>query len=117
MGLRIDYRRACGVCACPGLPRLADFLRAVFHETVNEATHQQRETDLAPARRFSSVPRHSVRQGEVAHELGISPRTVEFHKSKLMSILGIQSMVGLVRFASESGIAAGRDLLDNSDAT
>jgi DNA-binding NarL/FixJ family response regulator len=50
-----------------------------------------------------------VRAGEsvksMARHLGISARTVEFHKYKLMKSLSIRSTIGLVRFAIEANRA------------
>jgi DNA-binding NarL/FixJ family response regulator len=41
----------------------------------------------------------------IAVELGISPRTVEFHKYRLMRLLDIGSTAGLIRFAVSAGIS------------
>lgn len=43
---------------------------------------------------------------EVAAILGVSARTVEFHKYKMMEALGLRTGAELVRFAFEKGIAA-----------
>ncbi|MBV6522131.1 MAG: Transcriptional regulatory protein DegU [Gemmatimonadaceae bacterium] len=37
--------------------------------------------------------------GEIAEELGLSPRTVEFHRSSIRKALGVTTEIGLVRFA------------------
>jgi DNA-binding NarL/FixJ family response regulator len=42
---------------------------------------------------------------EIAEEFGISPRTVETHRERVMSKLRIRSIAGLTRFALESGLA------------
>ena len=42
---------------------------------------------------------------EIAVDLNISSRTVEFHKYRIMKMLGIESSAGLVRFAIQQGIA------------
>jgi FixJ family two-component response regulator len=39
----------------------------------------------------------------VAEQLGISPRTVEVHKSRLMSKLGARTLADLIRFAMKRG--------------
>jgi DNA-binding NarL/FixJ family response regulator len=44
---------------------------------------------------------------EVASMLNLSPRTVEFHKYRLMQRLGIQNTTSLVRFAMRNGIIGG----------
>ncbi|HEX9012372.1 MAG TPA: response regulator transcription factor [Anaerolineaceae bacterium] len=41
---------------------------------------------------------------QIAQLLSISVRTVEFHRSNLMDKLGVESRVGLVRYAEEHGI-------------
>jgi DNA-binding NarL/FixJ family response regulator len=43
---------------------------------------------------------------EIAALLGISARTIEFHKYKMMESLGLKTGAELVRFAVEHGIAA-----------
>jgi DNA-binding NarL/FixJ family response regulator len=42
---------------------------------------------------------------EAARELGITPRTIAFHKYKIMQQLGIESNAELVRYAQRMGIA------------
>ena len=41
---------------------------------------------------------------EIAHALGISPKTVETYRSRLTNKLGIDNLSGLVRFAIRAGI-------------
>ena len=41
---------------------------------------------------------------QIATELGISVRTVEFHKYHLMETLGLRTNADLVRFAIKHGI-------------
>lgn len=41
---------------------------------------------------------------ETAAELGITPRTVAFHKYRVMDALGIRTSAELVRFAAEHGL-------------
>lgn len=43
---------------------------------------------------------------EIAAELGISPRTVEFHKLQLMQGLGLHTTADLTRFAIKHGLVA-----------
>ncbi len=42
----------------------------------------------------------------VATELSLSPKTVDWHKGRIMKKLGIESIAGLVRFAIREGLAA-----------
>lgn len=41
---------------------------------------------------------------EIARELGISPKTVEFHRSQLMEKLGVRDVTGLTRYAVHNGV-------------
>jgi DNA-binding NarL/FixJ family response regulator len=41
---------------------------------------------------------------QIAHQLNISPKTVEVHRSELMSRLGIRDIAGLVRLALRAGL-------------
>jgi two-component system response regulator NreC len=50
------------------------------------------------------------RTKEIAKRLGISARTVETYRSRLMLKLGIKSLSGLVKFALRTGIAGPMDL-------
>ena len=44
---------------------------------------------------------------EIAHHLGLSIKTVEWHRSNLMTKLGTRGTAELVRYAIEHGLAAG----------
>ncbi len=41
---------------------------------------------------------------EIARDLGISPKTVEFHRSQLMERIGVHDVTGLTRYAILSGV-------------
>lgn len=41
---------------------------------------------------------------EIAAELGISPRTVDYHRAKLYQLFGVQDPVSLCRRAVEAGL-------------
>jgi DNA-binding NarL/FixJ family response regulator len=43
---------------------------------------------------------------EIAHQLGISIKTVEFHRGRIMARLGVHSAAELVRTAMEQGLIA-----------
>jgi DNA-binding CsgD family transcriptional regulator len=45
--------------------------------------------------------------GEAAEVLHLSPRTVEFHKYRIMEVLGIKTHAGLVRHAIDIGLIQG----------
>lgn len=69
------------------------------------------KNDSSPATRLTArqteILRH-VASGkttkEIARELGISPKTVEFHRSRLMERIGVNDVTGLTRFALHTGI-------------
>lgn len=41
---------------------------------------------------------------EIARDLGISPKTVEFHRARLMERIGVRDVTGLTRFALQTGV-------------
>lgn len=41
---------------------------------------------------------------EIARELAISPKTVEFHRAQLMERLGVRDVAGMTRFAMQHGM-------------
>jgi hypothetical protein len=45
---------------------------------------------------------------EIAAELGLSPKTVEFHRGKLYDFFGVRNPVGLCRRALAMGLLAGK---------
>ena len=53
---------------------------------------------------------------EVATALGLSPRTIEFHRARMRHVLGVPSESGLMRFALAFGLAGGRtDLMEDEE--
>lgn len=65
-------------------------------DPVNRLTLRQREILRL------LVDGHSAKA--IAARLGISPRTVEFHKYAMMEALGVSSSAELIRFALQSGV-------------
>jgi DNA-binding NarL/FixJ family response regulator len=61
-----------------------------------ELTSREREVLQLVAEGFSSK--------EIAHQLGVSTRTVETHRARVMEKLGIHKASGLVRFAIREGL-------------
>jgi two-component system response regulator FixJ len=96
----------------------ADILRAVtvaLTRTVD--THQQRQIAEAASAKIATL---TPREGDVlrllvdgwpnkvvAHELGISPRTVEIHRANAMDKLGCRSLAEAVRIAMAAGFGQG----------
>ncbi|MFI5280623.1 MAG: response regulator [Gemmatimonadales bacterium] len=53
---------------------------------------------------------------EVATALGLSPRTIEFHRARMRHVLGVPSESGLMRFALAFGLSGGRpDRLEDEE--
>lgn len=59
-------------------------------------TSRQRDVLAAVARGLSTK--------EIARELGISPKTVEFHRADICDRLGVRDIAGLVRIALKAGL-------------
>jgi len=73
--------------------------------------HGSRESTEQPARDLTPRQREILQllaEGrsakEIAGVLGVSPRTVEFHKYKMMELLGVHSNAELVHYAIKHGI-------------
>lgn len=65
-------------------------------EALDELTHRQREVLQLVAEGRSAK--------EIASVLGISRRTAEFHKSRLMEALGVQNTAELIQYALRAGV-------------
>ena len=52
----------------------------------------------------SGLPNKSI-----AHDLGISPRTVEIHRARVMDKMNARSLPELVRLALAAGVVPGAD--------
>jgi DNA-binding NarL/FixJ family response regulator len=80
---------------------LLDWLRrgtAGAAEGMEELTPRQREVLQLVAEGSSAK--------EIAGLLGISRRTAEFHKARLMETLGVQTTAGLVQYALRTGVSS-----------
>jgi DNA-binding NarL/FixJ family response regulator len=67
------------------------------------ATTREEEGLTARQREILQLVAEGRLNKEIAHELGISIKTVDFHKSRLMAKLGAHSTGDLVRIAVEQG--------------
>ena len=47
---------------------------------------------------------------EVAHALGLSPRTIEFHRARMRHALGVTTEAGLVQFAVALGLSGQEEI-------
>ena len=89
-------------------PRLAGFVLDAFSGAIDVASI---DSDLDRlSQREREVLGHVARglhAKEIARSLGISPRTVEVHKARLMAKLEVRNVAELVRLAVQSGLDAG----------
>jgi len=72
----------------------------VFNRLADEQHRQQPEQPLSPRRRDVLrllVRGHSAKA--IAKQLGISPRTVEYHKYRTMKQIGVQTTAELIEYA------------------
>jgi DNA-binding NarL/FixJ family response regulator len=46
---------------------------------------------------------------EIAHDLGLSVKTVEYHRAQIQERLGVRDLAGLIRFALRNGLASTED--------
>ncbi len=67
-------------------------------DTLDKFTPRQREVLQLVAEGRSAK--------EIASLLHISPRTAEFHKARLMQVLGVQTSVELIQFAIRAGLTS-----------
>jgi two-component system response regulator FixJ len=83
---------------------------------LEDSRHARQQADLAKGRVSALTPRErdvlrhlvSGRPNKViAHELGISPRTVEIHRANMMEKLSCRSLAEAVRLALTAGFVTG----------
>ena len=86
-------------------PQLSEHVvQAILQEDETESalsglTQREREVLRLVAEGYSSR--------QIAQELGVSPKTIETHRARMMSKLGIHKSSKLVRFAIEAGVLDG----------
>jgi RNA polymerase sigma factor (sigma-70 family) len=80
--------------------------KAFLREERRLAGAQERETETAKLAALTPREREVLERAaqgmhakEIGASLGISPRTVEVHKTRIMEKLGVRNVAGLVRFA------------------
>ena len=95
----------------------AELVRAIDQARARDAARQTQGGDALMQERLASLTQRErevlghVARGlhakEIARSLGISPRTVEVHKARLMAKLEVRNVAELVRLAVQSGLDAG----------
>lgn len=75
---------------------LGDTAERGVHDRLARLTRRERQV-------FEGMVRGQANKA-IAHELGISPRTVEVHRAKVMEKLGCRSLPDIVRLALQGGL-------------
>lgn len=89
------------------------YISPQISEHVVQAIIQEDETDTALAgltqreREVLRLVAEGYSSRQIAGELGVSPKTIETHRARMMSKLGIHKSSKLVRFAIEAGVLEG----------
>jgi RNA polymerase sigma factor (sigma-70 family) len=91
-------------------PLRAAIEAALAREREHRAREEARRADAARLAALTAREREVLEQAalglhakEIARALGISPRTVEVHKTRIMAKLGVRNVAELVRFALAAG--------------
>jgi DNA-binding NarL/FixJ family response regulator len=84
-------------------PRIAGELMQAYREGT---AGQDRAVEMTPRQReVLQLLAEGQSAKEIASQLGISTRTVEFHKYRMMEDLGIKTVAELIRYAVKHGIS------------
>ena len=83
--------------------------RRIQHAHERRSDHERLATLTAREREVMEHAARGLHAKEIAAALGLSPRTVEVHKSRLMAKLGVRNVAELVRFALAAGAPPERD--------
>jgi DNA-binding NarL/FixJ family response regulator len=86
-------------------PRIA---KALFQVSQERVSQQQDTVDvLSPRQReVLQLLAEGYMAKEIATHLQISPRTVEYHKYRVMAVLALQTTADLVQYAIKAGMVA-----------
>ena len=96
-----------GILFMVAIERAATTRRAGLNKSADLASTQARFSSLTPRER--DVLQHLVKGNPnkiIAHQLGISPRTVENHRARLMDKMRVESLAELVRMALVAGLTS-----------
>jgi DNA-binding NarL/FixJ family response regulator len=79
----------------------------VFRARKNGKTSQSQEFELSTmCREIMRLLTQGLTAKEIASNLGVSPKTVEYHKYKTMRELGLKTSAGLIQYAVKHGIGS-----------
>ncbi len=80
----------------------------VFRRRKNgQAQAQSPEFELTPRdREIMRMLTQGLTAKEIASDLGVSPKTVEYHKYRIIRELGLQTSAGLIQYAVKHGIGS-----------
>src|SRR5207245_3806211 len=95
---RDQLRTAYEVCACMGMAAFAERARVELLATGERARRRSVETQSQLSPQESQIARlaaHGVRNQEIASQLFISDRTVEYHLAKVFRKVGVTSRTQL----------------------
>jgi DNA-binding NarL/FixJ family response regulator len=85
-------------------PSLTDRAIDVYEQMTKQGTMDKYETLTTREREVLHLSAEGLTNNEIAHRLGISIRTAETHRSKLMHKLDVHTQADLTRYAIRRGI-------------
>lgn len=85
-------------------PPLSDRAIETYQQMAKIGTMDKHETLTTREREVLQLSAEGHTNSEIAARLGISPRTAETHRSRLMHKLGLHSQADLIRYALKRGI-------------
>lgn len=79
-------------------PKICDLTRSTV--CGNDALLTPRQTEILRLVAYGKTTK------EIGRALGISPKTVEFHRARLMQRIGVRDVTGLTRYAVQHGLVS-----------
>lgn len=80
-------------------PKISSITRSSAHgESFQAQKLTPRQTEILRLVAYGKTTK------EIARDLNISPKTVEFHRGRLMDRIGVRDITGLTRFAVQNGL-------------
>ena len=85
-------------------PKLSERLINAYIQTSDKTVLDSYETLTDREREVLQMVSEGLTTPEIARRLSISPRTVELHRGRMMSKLGLRNQTDLIRYALKRGI-------------